>query len=70
MKFAEEHPEELSKVARIQAQVQEVKGVMKDNIQQVSSSERRGISLDVLLTGSGLFPWLGTSKGRKAGDAD
>ena len=35
MKFVEEHPEELSKTAKIQAQVQEVKGVMKDNIQQV-----------------------------------
>ena len=35
MKYVTEHPEEMSKFAKIKAQVAEVKGVMKDNIDKV-----------------------------------
>eukprot|EP00271_Cylindrocystis_brebissonii_P015646 TRINITY_DN385_c0_g7_i1.p1 TRINITY_DN385_c0_g7~~TRINITY_DN385_c0_g7_i1.p1 ORF type:complete len:230 (-),score=48.08 TRINITY_DN385_c0_g7_i1:106-795(-) len=35
MKFVLEHPEEMNKLAKIQAQVSEVKGVMRDNIDKV-----------------------------------
>ena len=36
MTYVMEHPEEMSKFAKIKAQVAEVKGVMKDNIDKVS----------------------------------
>ena len=35
MKYVTEHPEEMSKFAKIKAQVAEVQGVMKDNIDKV-----------------------------------
>lgn len=38
-----EHPEEMSKFAKIKAQVAEVKGVMKDNIDKVSNPDVRSI---------------------------
>ena len=36
MQYVVDHPEEMDKMARIKAQVSEVKGVMKDNIDKVS----------------------------------
>ncbi|CAA7397696.1 unnamed protein product [Spirodela intermedia] len=46
MQYCVDHPEELSKLARVKDQVLEVKGVMMDNIQNVLN---RGQKLDVLV---------------------
>ncbi|KAI9095390.1 hypothetical protein K1719_026424 [Acacia pycnantha] len=35
MKYCVEHPEEISKLAKVKAQVSEVKGVMMENIEKV-----------------------------------
>lgn len=44
MQFCIEHPEEISKLANVKAQVSEVKGVMLENIEKVC--------------GCCLFPWI------------
>jgi hypothetical protein len=38
MDYCASHPEELSKVAGLQKKVEEVKGIMVDNIEQVKMS--------------------------------
>lgn len=35
MKYCVDHPEEINKLAKVKAQVTEVKGVMMDNIEKV-----------------------------------
>lgn len=35
MKYCVEHPEEINKLAKVKAQVSEVKGVMMENIEKV-----------------------------------
>lgn len=35
MKYCVDHPEEISKLAKVKAQVSEVKGVMMENIEKV-----------------------------------
>lgn len=35
MQYCVDHPEEVSKLAKVKAQVSEVKGVMMDNIEKV-----------------------------------
>lgn len=35
MKYCMDHPEEISKLAKVKAQVSEVKGVMMENIEKV-----------------------------------
>lgn len=35
MQYCADHPEEISKVAKVKAQVTEVKGVMMENIEKV-----------------------------------
>lgn len=37
MQYCVDHPEEISKIAKVKAQVSEVKGVMMENIEKVSS---------------------------------
>lgn len=39
MKYCVEHPEEISKLAKVKAQVSEVKGVMMENIEKVKLGE-------------------------------
>lgn len=46
MQFCIEHPEEMNKFAKIQAQVAEVKGVMRDNIDKVL---QRGEKMETLV---------------------
>lgn len=36
MQYCVDHPEEVSKLAKVKAQVSEVKGVMMENIEKVS----------------------------------
>ena len=36
MQYCVDHPEEISKLAKVKAQVSEVKGVMMENIEKVS----------------------------------
>lgn len=36
MRYCISHPEEISKVAKVKAQVSEVKGVMMENIEKVT----------------------------------
>ena len=36
MQYCIDHPEEISKLAKVKAQVSEVKGVMMENIEKVS----------------------------------
>lgn len=36
MKYCMSHPEEIDKIAKVKAQVNEVKGVMMENIEKVS----------------------------------
>ena len=38
MQYCADHPEEISKLAKVKAQVSEVKGVMMENIEKVQSS--------------------------------
>lgn len=45
MQYCVDHPEEISKLAKVKAQVSEVKGVMMENIEKVDS-----LDLSVLLT--------------------
>lgn len=45
MQYCVDHPEEISKLAKVKAQVSEVKGVMMENIEKVDS-----IGLSVSLT--------------------
>lgn len=42
MQFCIEHPEEISKLAKVKAQVSEVKGVMLENIEKVCVVYSRG----------------------------
>ena len=37
MQYCVDHPEEISKIAKVKAQVSEVKGVMMENIEKVKS---------------------------------
>lgn len=37
MQYCVDHPEEISKLAKVKAQVTEVKGVMMENIEKVTS---------------------------------
>lgn len=37
MQYCVDHPEEISKLAKVKAQVSEVKGVMMENIEKVRS---------------------------------
>ena len=37
MQYCVDHPEEISKLAKVKAQVSEVKGVMMENIEKVKS---------------------------------
>lgn len=37
MQYCADHPEEISKLAKVKAQVSEVKGVMMENIEKVGS---------------------------------
>ncbi|KAL4308139.1 hypothetical protein GQ457_01G023000 [Hibiscus cannabinus] len=46
MKYCEENPEEISKLAKVKAQVSEVKGVMMENIEKVLD---RGEKIEVLV---------------------
>ncbi|KAH6764845.1 vesicle-associated membrane protein 721 [Perilla frutescens var. hirtella] len=46
MKYCMEHPEEISKFAKVQAQVSEVKGVMMENIEKVLD---RGEKIELLV---------------------
>lgn len=39
MQYCVDHPEEISKLAKVKAQVSEVKGVMMENIEKVSWSK-------------------------------
>lgn len=38
MQYCVDHPEEISKLAKVKAQVTEVKGVMMENIEKVKKS--------------------------------
>ena len=38
MQYCMNHPEEMSKLAKVKAQISEVKGIMMDNIEKVGSS--------------------------------
>ena len=38
MQYCVDHPEEISKLAKVKAQVSEVKGVMMENIEKVNRS--------------------------------
>ena len=38
MQYCVDHPEEISKLAKVKAQVSEVKGVMMENIEKVKPS--------------------------------
>lgn len=38
MQYCVDHPEEISKLSKVKAQVSEVKGVMMDNIEKVSGN--------------------------------
>lgn len=40
MQYCVDHPEEVSKLAKVKAQVSEVKGVMMENIEKVSKAKR------------------------------
>ncbi|CAI9090489.1 OLC1v1025269C3 [Oldenlandia corymbosa var. corymbosa] len=46
MKYCVEHPEEISKLAKVKAQVSEVKGVMMENIEKVLD---RGEKIEILV---------------------
>lgn len=39
MLYCVEHPEEISKLAKVKAQVSEVKGVMMENIEKVQTTD-------------------------------
>ncbi|CAA6661331.1 unnamed protein product [Spirodela intermedia] len=45
MQYCVDHPEELSKLARVKDQVLEVKGVMMDNIQNAQDFKNNGIEI-------------------------
>jgi hypothetical protein len=38
MQYCVDHPEELDKVAKVKAQISEVKGIMMENIEKVNSN--------------------------------
>lgn len=40
-----DHPEEVSKLAKVKAQVSEVKGVMMENIEKVCFVDRSGFTI-------------------------
>ena len=42
MQYCVDHPEEISKLAKVKAQVSEVKGVMMENIEKVERHCSRG----------------------------
>ncbi|CAI5474074.1 unnamed protein product [Closterium sp. Yama58-4] len=69
MKYVAEHPEEMSKFAKIKAQVAEVKGVMKDNIEKVlqrgEKMELLAEKADVLSTQASQFKKQGTEIKKK-----
>ncbi|KAJ6688547.1 VESICLE-ASSOCIATED MEMBRANE PROTEIN 722-LIKE [Salix koriyanagi] len=46
MQYCAEHPEEISKLAKVKAQVSEVKGVMMENIEKVLD---RGEKIELLV---------------------
>ncbi|KAK8495694.1 hypothetical protein V6N13_100117 [Hibiscus sabdariffa] len=46
MQYCIDHPEEISKIAKVKAQVSEVKGVMIENIEKVLD---RGVKIDILV---------------------
>nr|CAD1818367.1 unnamed protein product [Ananas comosus var. bracteatus] len=67
MHYCVEHPEEISKLAKVKAQVSEVKGVMMENIEKVIE---RGRMSTVLLTRQKIFasrPTISDSKERGCG---
>ena len=45
MQYCLDHPEEISKLAKVKAQVSEVKGVMMENIEKVKRRNNRLLSL-------------------------
>jgi hypothetical protein len=47
MKYCMDHPEEVSKLAKVKAQVSEVKGIMMENIDKAID---RGQQIDVLVS--------------------
>jgi hypothetical protein len=55
MQYCVDHPEEISKLAKVKAQVSEVKGVMMENIEKVQilflCSEKRGGNIILWLKG-------------------
>jgi hypothetical protein len=54
MQYCVDHPEEISKLAKVKAQVSEVKGVMMENIEKVPIRfclEKRGGNIILWLKG-------------------
>lgn len=50
MQYCVDHPEEISKLAKVKAQVSEVKGVMMENIEKVKKFCGSGISRVITIT--------------------
>ena len=48
MQYCVDHPEEISKLAKVKAQVSEVKGVMMENIEKVIAAADSVAVLDVV----------------------
>ena len=48
MQYCADHPEEISKLAKVKAQVSEVKGVMMENIEKVIAAADSVAVLDVV----------------------
>ena len=52
MQYCMNHPDEMSKLSKLKAQITEVKGIMMDNIEKVSASfSDRQTNLQMLLLG-------------------
>ena len=53
MQYCMNHPDEMSKLSKLKAQITEVKGIMMDNIEKVSASfSDRQTNLQMLLIGA------------------
>jgi len=46
MQYCVEHPEEISKLAKVKAQVSEVKGVMMENIEKVKMHIQNSVHIN------------------------
>lgn len=56
MQYCVDHPEEISKLAKVKAQVSEVKGVMMENIEKVHCMGLLVLNTCFLLD---CLPWMG-----------